>query len=294
LFVYMGMDTSHRGLARTRLSRLGSALGALALACSGLLSQPAAAQEALWVDADAHPTAELRWKDASGRAVVSTKTVAYSEPDHSVNLIGNIQVYASIGGTRLLVGAGHPSGVIVRVGLRKAQDALPMFASIDPDEPIELVLRGIRFKADAIPLPESIVQHLGFALDDVQACGLGPEYVDMFNLASEDDTLNSKIDDTRGRFGILRTDPREMPRQASEAGFTSVMIEADGSVTLRTRFPYRLLRHQRDPSSLELPGTFFEPAGFHVEFEAVPPEVALREFGVTRDEVVATQPRVSR
>ncbi|MFG0259690.1 MAG: hypothetical protein ACF8LK_04980, partial [Phycisphaerales bacterium JB041] len=51
----------------------------------------------------------------------------------------------------------------------------------------------------------------------------------------------------------------------------------DGSVSMDLVLPYRLLRHKGDPWALEVPGTFFEPFHFDVEFQVLPRDVAELE-----------------
>jgi hypothetical protein len=241
--------------------------------------------EPLWIEATAQPTVHVQWRAANGTRKSHTQALPYTEAVDRVLVGDNLQMYVSVGGTRLEVGAGHPRGVVVRLGLYKADEALPFFGSVDPDQPIEIELRGVRFKTPAVPIPESILQHLIFALNDVVACGLSEEFVNMYNLASEDDTLNGRVDETRGRFGALQIDPRETTTKLSQTGTASVVVEADGTVTLKAAFPYRMLRHQADPSSLDLPGTFFEPTVLQLEFEAVSPVDAERDFGVLMEDV---------
>ena len=243
------------------------------------------APDPLWIEATAQPTVHVQWRAANGTSKSHTRSLPYTEAVDRVLVGDNLQMYVSVGGTRLEVGAGHPRGVVVRLGLYKADEALPFFGSVDPDHPIEIELRGVRFKSSAVPIPESILQHLIFALNDVVACGLSEEFVNMYNLASEDDTLNGRVDETRGRFGALNIDPRETTTRLSQTGTAAVVVEADGSVTLKASFPYRMLRHQADPSSLDLPGTFFEPTVLQLEFEAVSPVDAERDFGVLMEDV---------
>jgi hypothetical protein len=52
------------------------------------------------------------------------------------------------------------------------------------------------------------------------------------------------------------------------------MHSEDGTHRVRVRIPYALFRHIRDPWERDEPGTFLEPMHFHVEFEALPVEVA--------------------
>ncbi len=270
---------------------LAVGLGMVAAPAAGQAQDPAGETHdlgLLWIEAEAKPTLKISWQDSTGHRHSHSMRLAYTEADQRVRVADNLELYVSVGGTRLEVGAGHPRGAVVRIGVYKADTLRPMFGSIDPAELIVIELDGVRFAGDAVPRPESIVQHLSYAVDDVVACGLTKEYVNMYNLASEEDTLNRRAIGKRGRSGVIRTDMKDFEGEEVESrqvALARLGTRPDGSVSLWAALPYQLLRHRGDPSQLDLPGTFFEPYNFHLEFEAVPPDVALREFGLTPDEV---------
>ncbi len=242
----------------------------------------------MWIEADAKPTLAISWQDSTGHRHSHSVQLAYTEAEQRVRVADNLELYVSVGGTRLEAGAGHPRGAVVRIGVYKADKLMPMFGPIDPAEPIVIELDGVRFESPAVPRPESIVQHLSYAVDDVVACGLTKEYVNMYNLASEEDTLNRRAIGKRGRSGVIRTDTRDFEGaevESRQVALARLGTRPDGTVSLWASLPYQLLRHRGDPSQLDLPGTFFEPYYFHLEFEAVPPDVAEREFGLVQDEV---------
>ena len=61
--------------------------------------------------------------------------------------------------------------------------------------------------------------------------------------------------------------------------FVEVVVdEDDGTLTMKARIPYALLRHSSDPWVRTTPGLFLEPYHFHVEFEMLPDGVEPRPF----------------
>lgn len=269
----------------------GAVFGGVGSACGQIepLGGSEVSREPLWIEVDEHPTLSVSWIDSTGRTHEHSVKLPYTEAKERVRVDENLEVYVSVGGTRLSSGAGNPLGVVIRVGFYKADTYAPIFGSIDPAEPIKIELHGVRFKGDAVPLPESIMQHLSYAIDDIVACGLSKEYANMYNMASEVETLNHKAVGDRGRAGIIRTDIRDFDGEevkSRQAGTARIGIEPDGSVSLWASLPYQLLRHRGDPSKLDMPGTFFEPYYFHLEFEAVPADVAESEFGIERSEMM--------
>lgn len=287
-FFYRRMRLILAGMASCGL--VGTALGQ-AEHLAEPLGESEVSREPLWIVVDEHPTLNISWVDATGRDHRHSVKLPYTEADERVRIDQNLEVYVSVGGTRLEVGAGHPLGVVVRLGVYKADEYAPMFGSIDPASPIKIELHGVRFKGEGrpVPRPESIIQHLSYAIDDIVACGLTKEYANMYNLASEEDSLNHRAVGDRGRLGIIRTDSRDFDGEeviSRQAGTAKIGIEPDGTISLWASLPYQLLRHRGDPSRLDLPGTFFEPYYFHLEFEAVPEDVAEREFGIERSEML--------
>lgn len=270
---------SSRGLVWFLAGILGGASGATGSPHAPVSdqSQPDAV---LVLDQAAQPSVAVSWDSQRGQPRrYELSSLAWGTPEERTPIGGNLTAYVAVGGTRVKSGAGFPDALTIRVGLHKIDAARPLFPGIRSPGVVELELRGVRFEGPAVGIEESLLQHMTYAADDVLSCGLPLDNVDMFNFASWTDTLNNQITATRARWGVIGTseDPTE---NAAERGDARIVTEADGSLTLRVVFPYRLLRHKLDPWGLETPGTFFEPQSFHVEFEAVTPEVALTQFGI--------------
>lgn len=256
----------------------------LAATIAGAAALGHAAHPPGWVGSKAHPglflvddarvpRVTVTWTTNGGRVAKCEADLPYAAPAERVPIGGNLLAFVAVGGTRLDKGVGHPDGIIVRVGLDKADEQRLMFLDIAHGSFIEIELRNVAFIAPGVPRPDSLLQHLEYRPDDILACGLPTDQADMYNLASLTDDLGGTIPRTRGRFGVLGP-------SSGEDAVSSLTVEPDGSVTMRLRFAYRLLRHQSDPWRLELPGTFFEPSHVHVEFEAVPEAVGITQFGL--------------
>ena len=226
------------------------------------------------VDDERVPHLSVSWTTKDGKVARCEAELPYAAPAQRVPIGGNLLAFVAVGGTRLDKGVGHPDGIIVRVGLDKADEQQLMFLDIAHGSFIEIELRNIGFISPGLPRPDSLLQHLEYRPDDVLACGLPTDQADMYNLASLTDDLGGTIPRSRGRFGVLSP-------SSSQDATSRLTVEPDGSVTMHLRFAYRLLRHQSDPWRLELPGTFFEPSHLHVEFEAVPEVVGITQFGLT-------------
>lgn len=224
--------------------------------------------ELLLIEPDAHPTLTIRWTTPAGEERAHRATLPYTADPQRIHLGGNIEAFVAVGGTRLTKGAGHPLGVVVRAGFYKHDKNLPFFApasdAITKDTLVEVTLAGVRFNQPAHADPRSIVQHLKYDLDDLEACGLPGEARDQFNLADPRETLNDRIEpgvDAR---------PGALDGSEDALGSAELTIADDGAATMTVRFRYPALRNLRDPWNSDLPGTFLEPIHFHLEFEAVP------------------------
>jgi len=235
--------------------------------------RPAAHTGLFLVDDARVPRVFVTWTTNDGKVARCEADLPYAAPAERVPIGGNLLAFVAVGGTRLDKGVGHPDGIIVRVGLDKADEQRLMFLDIAHGSFIEIELRNVAFIAPGVPRPDSLLQHLEYRPDDILACGLPTDQADMYNLASLTDDLGGTIPRTRGRFGAISP-------SSGQDGMSRLTVEPDGSVTMRLRFAYRLLRHQSDPWRLELPGTFFEPSHLHVEFEAVPQAVGVTQFGL--------------
>ncbi|MCC7387168.1 MAG: hypothetical protein IT431_00220 [Phycisphaerales bacterium] len=224
----------------------------------------------LLADDTKQPRVQVTWHRADGTTSTLEAALPYASQDELRALGDNLQAFVALGGSRLEKGAGHPAGAIVRVGLVKADPDLMMFEDIAHATEVLVELRGIYFNQPALPDPDSLIQRLRYKADDVIACGLTIDQAEMFNLASHDDDMGGTILPQQARFGCL-TGGEE------HAGEASITVAADGEFSLRAVIPYRLLRHKGDPWSLELPGSFFEPFQFDLEFEVLPEAVAAAE-----------------
>ncbi len=224
-------------------------------------------------DLESPPTVALAWATREGERVDLERVAPYAGDAGREPLGENIEVFAAIGGTRLSKSAGHPDGLIVRVGFYKADPTAPFFRDIPEGARVHFELRGVRVNQPARPRLESVVQHLKFSLSDLAECAIPDDAREQFNLYSETELLNDRI--TPG----VDARPGVLSREASIRAGT----EADGSITLEGEFPYALLRHQLDPWKSETPGTFVEPIHFHFEVELLPEAtMAAIESGAQR------------
>lgn len=181
----------------------------------------------------------------------------------------NARAYATLGGTRIETGAGHPKGAVIRVGLTKAVNSKAFFKGIDPGTAVEIGISGVRFN-QAVKYHEGTgMMHLSYAMADLQACALPGTARNQFLMSSPDDTLGGRV-----QRGINAT-PGALDGTPGHGG-VEVIVQSDDPtlVDLRMRVPYAMLRHLQDPWISELPGTFFEPIHFHAEAEFIPVDVA--------------------
>lgn len=255
----------------------------LALSWGGAL---AAAQNAdpVVVDTREKPRIEVSWtvRDGTERTLKSPQ-LEYTGTDRMTPIGGNAEAFVAVGGARVEFGAGNPAGAVVRVGLSKIDVNRAIFPDPHPHSEVTIRLSGVHFISPAVPREDSVVQHMRYNQDDVSQCGLPPDAIDMFNLASRADDLNGKVTPDRGRFSAIGTS-EEPAADDQKQGDVRFETDESGGLTMTIRFPYRLLRHKLDPWFLETPGTFFEPQQIFIEFEVVSPYVALTEFGLDPEE----------
>lgn len=221
----------------------------------------------LLVDDSRLPQATIAWTQRTGKELALTMDRPYTAPEQRGDLGHNLECFIAMGGTRLDAGVGHPSGAIVRVGFYKTVNARPFFEQLADGSDIHIRLEGVYFNQPIAPRPETILQHIKYTTEDLAACGLGGESINLYNTASKTDTLAGKIVPDSARMGIVNSD---QPGAAK----VDVRVEADGSLSLDATFPYALLRHVKDPWLRTAPGSFQEPTHFHIEVEVLPEEVA--------------------
>jgi len=224
----------------------------------------------LLADFERAPRVVVSWTTGAGEEVRLEGERPYSGDKDRAPLGLNIDCFVAVGGTRLSKGAGHPEGIIVRVGFYKRDPLRPFFDGIAADGRIRVELSGVRFNHAAAATPESVLQHLKFAPEQLEVCSLPTDARDQYNTASAADTLNERIrPGIDARLGALDA-------SAPDHGSATITTQSDASLTLVCEFPYALLRHLQDPWRSGVPGTFVEPVHFHIEFEAMPPETLAR------------------
>lgn len=232
----------------------------------------------LLVDNDRQPQVVVSWTKSDGARVEYTRDFNYTDDAFRENIGDNVDAFVAVGGSRLDKGAGHPRGAVVRVGFWKNDPNLPFFEDLLPGTSIAIELRGVTFNQPAAPDPRSPVQHVKYVIGTLFECALPTNAREQFNLYSVNDTLNGTIKEGfDARPGSLDgSDPGD--------GHVALTREDDTTITMQAEFPYGLLRHIRDPWKLDLPGTFYEPAHFHIEFEALPEQIA-EEQGLLEENV---------
>ena len=185
-----------------------------------------------------------------------------------------LEVFVAAGGSRLDVGAGDPTGAVLRFGVYKADPAAPFFPAMTDGGWVLLRARGFRFASEAELRPRSIIQHVKYTDADLAACGLGREMQSLYNTANATDDLRGRmVNGQNARLGVFELTDRPLelpPVGSSDTPRARLAVDESGEVLIEAVFPYVLLRHSRDPWRLSAPGTFFEPYHFHLEFEAVP------------------------
>jgi len=218
----------------------------------------------LLVDAASQPTLTISWTTNEGIPVSLTAQLPYASDNQRVHMGENIDAFVAVGGTRLVKGAGHPRGIIVRAGFYKHIPFKPFFADVNPHTEFTVTLEDVRFNQPIDVNPLSGVQHLKYAPDDILSCGLPIDAGEQFNTANPDDALNGRVrPDIDTRLGILDGSDASL-------GSFSITESTDDTASMTATFSYAALRNIRDPWDSTIPGTFLEPMHFHLEFEALP------------------------
>lgn len=252
------------------------------------MAEPRSRPTLLLADDSATPRVRLAWTSRDGEARRFAGDRQYGTDNDRTELAPNIDCYVALGGVRLSKVAGHPDGVIVRVGFYKQDPWTPMFDGIDHTRPIEVVLAGLRFNQPVDPNPNSPVQHLKYATEALASCGMPAGAREQFNTLDPTDTLNDRtVPGVDARLGVLG---------GAEDALGRVVIseEEDGSLTMRAVFEYAILRNLRDPWKSTLPGTFLEPVHFHIEFEVLPEGVEPLDTESLRERNREIRDRIDR
>ena len=219
----------------------------------------------LLVQQDQHPRVTVTWV-SGGEIQRYTMTLPFSAPQGGEVLEGsNVMVYATLGGTRIETGAGHPNGAVIRVGLTKVENSKAFFKGIDPFTEVTIDIRGVRFNQDVKYHEGTALMHLKYALTDLKACALPVDARNQYLLSDPRDTLGGRVE--RG----VNATPGALDGNEKH-GNAEVIVQPDDPtlVDLRVRVPFGLLRHLQDPWVSQLPGTFFEPIHLHAEAELIP------------------------
>ena len=226
----------------------------------------------LLVDERQEPRIRVSWT-VDSEIERYTRVVPFTAPVGGEQLgESNVKIYATLGGTRIETGAGHPKGAIIRVGLTKVDNSKAFFRGIDPGTSIEISIIGVRFNQQVKYHEGTGMMHLKYALGDLEACALPGEARNQYLLSDPQDTLggrvNAGINATPGALGGDDND-------GDEQGTVEVVVQPDDPtlVDLHVRVPYHMLRHLQDPWKSKLPGTFFEPIHLHAEAEMIPVDV---------------------
>ena len=224
----------------------------------------------LLADDTVTPHVSVVWNRADGSEKALEADLPWSSPDERDAIDENLEAFVALGGSRLEKGAGHPGGAIVRVGIYKVDRDLMMFEDIANGSDVVIRMSNVRFNQPVAIDHDTLVQRLQYKAEDVVACGLTINQTEMFNVVSHDDDMGGTILPEQVRFSCLGGGD-------SNGGEASIWIEDDGTLSLRAVIPYRLLRHKGDPWALEIPGSFFEPFHFDLEFEVLPYDVGVAE-----------------
>lgn len=263
------MNPGNRSCDRRR-GWIGAALGAAAVA----LGHAAACEPPpILLADDAHPPrVTVSWTVRGGETTTLSGERKYQSPGEKTRLGANIDCYVALGGVRLDKAAADPDGAVIRVGLYKADAKKPFFEGLADDAVVTIRLDGVRLNQGAVARPKTGLMHLRYMLDDLTTCGISADGRNQYLTASKDDKAIGTVLPESARPGVLDGEGK---------GHGSITTEtaSDGSSTVTFKFPYALLRHQKDPSQRTTPGAFFEPQHFHCEVEFLPTEVAAARDG---------------
>jgi hypothetical protein len=219
----------------------------------------------LLVEQDQHPRVTVAWV-SGGETQRFTMTMPFTAPVGGEQLgESNALAYATLGGTRIETGAGHPKGAVIRVGLTKAINSKAFFRGIDPFTDVQIEVEGVRFNQPVKYHSGTALMHLKYALTDLKACALPGTARNQYLLSDPKDTLGGRVE--RG----VNATPGALDG-GEDRGSVEVIVQPDDPtlVDYRIRVPFGMLRHLQDPWVSELPGTFFEPIHLHAEAELIP------------------------
>ncbi len=243
------------------------ALGSFAQSGSDEGDAPAAARGILVVDDSVEPEVVVRWSSTDGPREARAH-LPYTAPVGGDAIGGedeNILAYVTVGGTRVETGAGHPRGLVLRVGLTKEENARPFFDDLAPGSHVEIELLGAKLSEPVKAHAGTGLMHLKYALGDLEACSIPGTARNQYLLSDPRDTLGGRVE--RG----VNATPGAL---GGDEGMGSIEVTVRGEdsdiVDMRVRVPYGLLRHLQDPWASDLPNTFFEPIHLHVEVEVLP------------------------
>ena len=251
----------------------------------------------LVVEESVRPVVVVRWvgKDGIREAL---EVLPYTAPVGGEAIGGedeNVLAYVTVGGTRVETGAGHPNGLVLRVGLTKQENARPFFEDIVPGSFVEIDLLGAELSQPVKEHTGTGLMHLKYALGDLEACSIPGTARNQYLLSDPEDTLGGRvIRDVNATPGALSG--------IEGMGSIDVTVRGEDSdiVDVRVRVPYGLLRHLQDPWASDLPNTFFEPIHLHMEVEMLPewappydrvwtPEVNTPEEGESGDDADSSE-----
>lgn len=235
---------------------------------TGWITTQALAQPSILLADDARPAhVAVSWTTQDGKTISLEGDRGYKSAAQKTPLGHNVECYVALGGTRLNKGLGHPDGAGVLVGLYKLDAKKPFFADIAENATITMKLDHVFMNQPVVPRPQTVLMHLRYMMEDLQACGLSGNARNLFNTADPEDPIKDRTLGASARLGCL-------DGKGDDHGSVDAKTEADGSVTLTIKFPYPLLRHTEDPYKRTKPGGFFEPNHFHIEIELLPKAVA--------------------
>lgn len=227
----------------------------------------------LVVDHRVEPRVSVRWVTSRG-PVSHGATLPYSAPVGGEPVAPNIMIYASVGGTRIETGDGHPKGLVVRAGLTKIDNTKPFFDDPEPGTMIEIRMENVRVNEPVKAHEGTGLVHLKYALGDLEACSIPGTARNQYLLEDPRDTLGGRvIEGENATPGALAGGD-----ESDHNGDITVTIDEDDPTMLdvAVRFPFGMLRHLLDPWDSELPNTFFEPIHLHAEVELLPIDATPR------------------
>ena len=154
----------------------------MAITAPALAQQPEHAPKRptlLLVEHEQHPRVTITWT-ADGQPQRHTMVMPFTAPVGGEQLgDSNALAYATMGGTRIETGAGHPKGAVIRVGLTKAERTKAFFKSIDPGTSIEISITGVRVKRGINASPGALDAKPGHGQVEIIVQPDDPTLVDM-------------------------------------------------------------------------------------------------------------------